>query len=224
MFFLSALFLTALAILCVLLPLASRYAGHNKIAGKDLSGERYRRRMVALAALIFIPVMSFALYEKLGSPDYSDMPFDQRREASLDKADFSVLLARTEERLQKDKNDAQGWEILAQSYRSLHRLDDSVRAYRELVRLKGNDMPALLGLGEAMVEAQGQVSIEAKNIFMKVLQKDAKHPEALYFLARAKIESGNKQAGLRDLKALLEASPKNAPWRNIVQDEINKNE
>jgi cytochrome c-type biogenesis protein CcmH len=219
MFFLPALLLTALAIFCVLFPL-SQTAAVNEAAPRA----EHRRRIAALAALFFLPLFSFGLYAKIGHPNLPDMPLAERRNASLDDADFSTLISRLEEHLKQDKNDARGWMLLARSYRSTGRYDDSARAYREILKIAKDDVQALLGLGEVLSQKDERVTPEAKNVFEKVLQKEAKHPEARYYLARAKIEEGDRQEGLRDLKALLAATPEGAPWRDIVNKEIEKYE
>jgi cytochrome c-type biogenesis protein CcmH len=220
MFLLPALILTASAIFCVLFPLSRQIA-----AGEELTRlATQRRRLAALTALLFIPLFSFGLYSRLGHPNLPDMPLEQRRATNLDDADFSTLISRLEEHLRQDKGDARGWMLLARSYRSTGRFDDSARAYREILKIEKDDIPALLGLGEVLSQMAGRVTPETKSISERVLQKESKHPEARYFLARAKIESGDKRGGLRELKALLDETPAGAPWREVISADIQKYE
>lgn len=217
MFFLPALFLTALAIFCILFPLARQPAVED---GDPPRAAVQRRRMTALAALVFIPLFSYGLYSKIGHPNLPDMPLELRRNAGLDDADFSTLISRLEDHLRQDEKDTRGWMLLARSYRSVGRLEDSARAYRASLKIDKNDVQALSGLGEVLSKAGDRVTSEAKTIFEKILQIDKKNPVARYFLSKAKIEGGDRQGGLRDLKALLADTPDGAPWRSVVAKDI----
>ncbi len=224
MFYVPALLLAALAIFCVLFPLAQQKAAWllaGEGALKHAASQR-RLRLTALTALLFIPLFSFGLYLKLGHPQSADMPLQERRAASLDKADFTTLISRLEEHLRENKDDARGWTILARSYRSVGRFDDTVKAYRQVLKLQADSMPARLGLAEALVEGQGRVTPEAKEILQAAVRKDPKNPMARYFLARAKCEAGDKGKCVAELTALLADLPKDAPWYELVRGEIDK--
>jgi len=220
MFFLPALALTALAIFCVLFPLSRQLA----YEGRPLRADSKRRRLVALTALLFIPLFSYGVYSKLGQPNLSDMPLQQRVDASLDDADFSTLISRLEQHLQQDKKDTRGWLILARSYRSAGRFDDSVRAYREILALNKDDVPALLGLADVLSQIEGRVTPEAKTLSEAVLKQSPTQPQARYFLGKAKLEAGDRQGGLRDLKALLKDTPEGTPGHDIIVQEIKSHE
>ncbi len=180
-----------------------------------------RRRLAAMTALIFIPLFSILFYYKTGRPDLADMPLAQRRAASLESADFSSLIARMEMQLQKNGEDAQGWLILAGNYRLAGRLEDAVKAYNKVVALKGEDSVVMLELGETMVEAEsGVITPDAQKVFAKVLLKEKTNPEARFYIARGKAQKNDKTGALKDLHALLSESRKDAPWRVIVEKEI----
>lgn len=218
--------LTLVAIAIVLVPLSREHGllrSRETILLTDQKNRLMRRRIAALTALLFIPLFSVGFYLELGRPFDADKPLAQREQANLDQADPASLIARLERHLQTHGADAEGWLVLAQNYRLANRPQDAVRAYRQLIALNGEQIPLLLGLGEALIETQnGTVDSEAKTIFLKVLQKHPRHPEAQFYLALVKAQKGDVKAAMKDLKTLLDAAPEKAPWRRIVQKEIDR--
>src|SRR5208283_3819283 len=90
--------------------------------------------------------------------------------ASVAAADPSVqsLIAQAEAHLASNPDDGRAWEVLAPVYMRLDRYADSVTAWRNTVRLLGENAERDSDLGESlMAEANGVVTAEAKAAFVR---------------------------------------------------------
>ena len=141
----------------------------------------WRRRSVAVAALIALPFGAVALYLALGFPGLPDQPLAARAVGPENRS-IAALVAQVEDRLERNPQDGRGWEVLAPVYMRLGRFDDAVKARRNAVRLLGASPTREADLGEALVAAaNGVVTAEAKAAFDRALALDARDPRAKFF-------------------------------------------
>lgn len=125
----------------------------------------WRRRAVALSALIMVPVLSGGLYLALGSPSLPGQPLAARinPQGSLP---IDQLVAQVEAHLEKSPQDGRGWEVIAPVYAQLGRYEDAARAWRNAVTYSGASAAREANLGEALAaSAKGIVTAEAKQAF-----------------------------------------------------------
>src|SRR5439155_15259252 len=87
------------------------------------SATAWRRRLVALFALVALPVGSGGLYLALGSPSLPDYPLAARKEL---EQSVNELVARVEEHLKREPDDGRGWEVIAPIYQRLGRSGEAV--------------------------------------------------------------------------------------------------
>lgn len=143
------------------------------------------------------------------------------------------MIARLEERLRQNPDNAEGWRLLGWSYFELARRNESddgfrravalsVGAYRRASQLEPNNAENWSSLGEALQVTMREVSPEAEQAFQRALQLNPQDPRARYFLAVQKDMRGQHEAAVEDWLALLEDTPAGAPWeadlrRNIQQ-------
>jgi cytochrome c-type biogenesis protein CcmH len=71
--------------------------------------------------------------------------------------------------------------------------------------------------GEAMAQADGQVSPDAAAIFRRAQAADPADPRARYFLAMFKDQQGDHKGAMADWIALLKSAPADAPWAGQVR-------
>ena len=130
-------------------------------APQESSG--WRRRVVALAALLLLPVGAGALYLTLGSPDLPAQSQAARRELPPEQRSIADLVARVEAHLESNPEDGRGWEVVGPVYMRLGRYDDAVKARRNALRLLESTAVREADLGEALTgAANGIVTAEAK--------------------------------------------------------------
>ena len=190
-------------------------------ATKDASRKRSMVPVVATAAVLAVPLVSWGLYAVTGSPALPAQPLSARLEADPAKSSIDELVARAEGHLAANPQDGRGWDVLAPVYLRTGRFDDSIAAYRNAMRLLGETPARLGGLGEAIASAAGGiVTAEARAAFVRAAELDAKDPKARYYLATADAQEGKLGEAAAAWRNMLQDLPAESPWRGAAQDAI----
>ncbi|MDX8481172.1 c-type cytochrome biogenesis protein CcmI [Mesorhizobium sp. VK24D] len=178
-------------------------------------------RLVATAAVLAVPLVSWGLYGELGSPDLPSQPLTER--LAKNPADSSVdeLVARAESHLAANPSDGKGWDVLAPVYLRLQRYADAETAYRNAIRLDGDSAVRQAGLGEAIADAAGGVvSAEAQDAFEAALKLDPANAKASFYLAMGLAQEGRKADAAAAWQKMLSHLPPDSPWRSAVQQAL----
>ncbi|TJW67331.1 MAG: c-type cytochrome biogenesis protein CcmI, partial [Mesorhizobium sp.] len=178
-------------------------------------------RLVATVAVLAVPLVSWGLYIKLGSPDLPAQPLAER--LAKNPADSSVdeLVARAEAHLAANPSDGRGWDVLAPVYLRLQRYSDAARAYRNAIRLDGDSATRQVGLGEAIANAAGGiVSAEAQVAFEAALKQDPANAKASFYLAMGLAQEGRAGEATAAWQKMLGALPPDSPWRGAVEQAL----
>ncbi|MER9896028.1 c-type cytochrome biogenesis protein CcmI [Mesorhizobium sp. M0119] len=178
-------------------------------------------RLVATAAVLVVPLVSWGLYGQLGSPDLPSQPLSER--LAKNPADSSVdeLIARAEAHLAANPSDGRGWDVLAPVYLRMQRYADAVTAYRNAIRLDGDSAARQAGLGEAIANAAGGiVSAEAQAAFEAALKLDPANPKASFYLAMGMAQEGRLAEATAAWQKMLAALPQGSPWRGAVEQAL----
>ena len=178
-------------------------------------------RIVATAAVLAVPLLSWGLYSQIGSPDLPSQPLVTR--LAKNPADSSVdeLVARAEAHLAVNPSDGRGWDVLGPIYLRMQRYTDAISAYRNAIRLLGESAERWAGLGEAIANAGGGiVSAEAQDAFEAALKLDQQDPKAGFYLAMALAQEGRTQEAASAWQKLMLSLPPESPWRDAVQQAL----
>jgi cytochrome c-type biogenesis protein CcmH len=174
-----------------------------------------RRRVIALVAMIAVPLVALGVYGGTGSPYLPDAPLAERAAKASAQADVMILVRRVEAHLEKNPEDGRGWELLAPVYLMSGRFEEAVKAQRNVQRLLGVTPQRDAALGEALTaEAGGKVTPEAKEAFARAVAGDAKNSKARFFLGFAAEQDGDRATALKYWRALAAEPVSNDPWRN----------
>lgn len=193
-------------------------ADAQTVPPSSVSSATWRRRAVAVVALVVLPLGAAAFYLALGFPSLPDQPLAPRLAASRSDASVDTLIAQVEDHLSRHPEDGRGWEVIAPVYLRLGRFDDAVKARRNALRLNGATAEREAALGEALVfGANGVVTAEAKAAFERAIALDANRVEAKYFLGLAAEQDGDYSQAAATWRALLEAAPPDAPWIDVLR-------
>jgi cytochrome c-type biogenesis protein CcmH len=175
-------------------------------------------RIVAMTALVLLPIGAVATYLALGSPSLPDQPLASRVGPGQS---IESLIAHVEEHLRRRPDDGRGWELIAPVYMRLGRFDDAVEARRNALRLNGDNAEREAALGEALVlAANGIVTEDAKAAFDRALSFDAAQVQARYFIGLAAEQSDNREQAAKIWKGLLADAPHDAPWADFVRESL----
>ncbi len=120
--------------------------------------------------------------------------------------DVEAMVSSLESRLNANPDDLSGWLMLGRSYVALERFGDAVQAYDRALRLQNTNVDAQLGKGESLsLQANGQITPEAAQLFEQAVRADPTNPKALLFGGFAAVIAGNAAAARErwtQLKAL----------------------
>src|ERR1700678_1024271 len=122
--------------------------------------------------------------------------------------DVIAMVTKLEKRLQEEPNDLAGWLLLGRSFVALERLDDAVLAYDHARRLDGSSVEALLGLAEALsLQAGGQITPQASQLFEQALTLAPHHPKALLYGGVSPATRGDRTAARARWQELKDLHP-----------------
>ena len=175
-------------------------ADSDKQAPVAAGAPLWRRRAVALIALIALPVGAASLYLALGSPHFSGALVAARPDVPMEQRSIESLVAQVESHLERNPEDGRGWEVLAPVYLRIGRFDDAVKARRNALRLLGASAAREADLGEALTAAAGGiVTADAKAAFERAAAIDPSDIRIAFYRGLAAEQDGQKSEAVRDL-------------------------
>jgi cytochrome c-type biogenesis protein CcmH len=178
------------------------------------------RRLIAVIALVLLPLGAGGLYLAVGSPSLPGQPLWAR---GTDSQSIERLVAQVEEHLASNPDDARGWEVIAPVYLRLGRYEDAVKARRSALRAGGETAKRQADLGEALVaNANGIVTADAKAAFERAVALNAEDVKSRYFLGLAAQQDGRAADAAKIWQSLLGGAPPDAPWADFVRSELAK--
>jgi cytochrome c-type biogenesis protein CcmH len=180
-----------------------------------------RRRVVALIALVALPLGTLALYLLVGSPNLPAQPLSARLNTPMEKRSITALVAQVEDHLAHHPEDGRGWQVLAPIYLRMGRFDDSVKAWRNTLRLIGESADVEADLGEALVgAANGVVTVEAAGAFQHALALDTHNDKARFFTGLSAEQDGKRDQAVAIWRDMLQNAPSGAPWIALVRQSL----
>ena len=181
----------------------------------------WRRRAVAIMAIVLLPLGAASFYLALGSPRLPDQPLTTRVAQARENQSVESLIAQVETFLERNPEDGRGWEVIAPIYLRMGRVEDAVRARRNALRLNGETAERRTHLGEALVAAaNGIVTADAKTAFERAVMLDPRDVKARYFLGLAAEQDGERSDAAAIWRAMLAEAPADAPWTAFVRQAL----
>jgi cytochrome c-type biogenesis protein CcmH len=174
------------------------------------------RRAAAIAIVVLIPVVGVAAYAVLRRPKLLDAPLasSQVDDSAPDAVEAAV--AHVEAEIAASPDNAKAWSALAPVYLRLGRYDDAVAAYRQALRLRGEDGTLRADLGEAeMAAAGGIVTADARADFDRALADSPGLPMARFYLALAAEQGGDTAKAIEAYQSLLGELGDHPQWLEI---------
>jgi cytochrome c-type biogenesis protein CcmH len=181
----------------------------------------WRRRAITIAAVGLLPLVAATLYLTLGSPELPGQPLEAQLRAAHENRSIANLVSQAEAHLERDPDDACGYEVLAPGYLRLARFDDAVNARRKLLALSGENAERQSDLGEALTAAaNGIVTVDAKTAFDRALVLDPKELKATFFIGLAAKQDGDRAKAATIWRDMLEGAPRDTPWLPKVREAL----
>jgi cytochrome c-type biogenesis protein CcmH len=181
----------------------------------------WRRRALAIGAVVLLPMIAAAFYLALGSPQLPGQPLAERVREAHPGRSIASLVSEAEAHLERNPDDIRGYEVLAPVYLRMGRFADAVSARRRLLTLGGENAERQSDLGEALVAAaNGVVTAEAKSAFERALVLDPEELKARFYIGLAAEQDGDRAKAAEIWRAMMKNAPANAPWVSMVREAL----
>jgi cytochrome c-type biogenesis protein CcmH len=186
-------------------------------------------RWPALAVALAVPLLALGLYLKLGTPaglapdavDPSDAAAERATAHSISPQQIEAMVAKLEQRLQKQPDDAEGWTMLARSYSVLHRYRESGAAYRRAIRLQPGNAQLLADYADALAMANGRnLQGEPEQAIKDALKAGPDNLKALALAGTVEYERQNYKGAVEYWERILALVPPDSPVASSVADSV----
>jgi cytochrome c-type biogenesis protein CcmH len=148
-------------------------------------------------------------------------PLQARLRAAHQDTSIALLISQAEAHLERNPNDARGYEVLAPVYLRLGRFSDAVNARRKLIALSGESAERQSDLGEALVAAaNGVVTADAKSAFERALAIEPGELKAKFYIGIAAEQDGDRGKAASIWNEMIDKAPAEAPWLPMVRDAL----
>lgn len=207
------------------LEIARRLLAADGETGVAERRTRTSAKAVAIGLALLLPLAALSLYLFYGSPRLPDQPLLARLQDPDNEQSLPALIARVEARLRSNPDEGEGWEVIAPVYMATGRYSDAAEAFRQSVRLLGESPKRLAGFGQALVLANdGIVSEDARIALQRAAELDPSLMQPKILLNIAKEQDGKFAEAADGWRAMLASAPKDAPWRDIVEQRLKLDE
>ncbi|MBZ0096734.1 MAG: c-type cytochrome biogenesis protein CcmI [Sulfuricella sp.] len=160
-----------------------------------------------------IPVLAIAMYMGLGNPDAL---LESRADVGQGQHDAAPMIAALEAKLKAKPEDAAGWYMLARSYASIGKYDESARAFEKAAELFPDDARLLADYADALAMAQGQnLQGKPRELINKALKLNPNDEKTLNLAASAAYQNKEFAQAASYWRRLLKVLP---PDADIAKD------
>ncbi len=177
------------------------------------------RSAAVLGALLFLlPAAAFGLYLLRGIPDMPSAPYDLRRQqAEAEEALLATLRARIAAVDPNSEQARQGNLLLGRAERNRGRDEAAAAAWRAALAVRFD--PQLAGdLAELEIE-RGETAAAAE-LVARALGSAPGDPRLRYLSGLAEARAGRAANARSVWQALLADAPRDAPWRALVERQL----
>ena len=188
-------------------------------APKDGVAEAGRSSGALVAAALFlVPAAAIGLYLVRGVPDMPSVPYEMRRQQA--EAEDQLLASLRERIAQVDPNGEaarQGQLLLGNAERNRGRNEPAIEAWTRALAIRFD--PQLAGdLAELQIEEQKLA--EAAVLLTRALGSAPGDPRLRFLTGLAEARAGRPANARSVWQALLADAPRDAPWRVVVERQL----
>jgi len=182
---------------------------------EDTKASNLKQRSGILATFISvsIPLLALGLYGMIGPAELPEIlsgqavvPTEtQNAHNGNQLPDVAKMVAKLEQRLTEDPDNAEGWQMLARSYVYMQRLNDAAMAYEKALALEENNPQTLTDYAEtlAMIR-QGDMQGKPTEFVLQALDLEPTYPKALWLAGAAKMQIEDFQGAIDFWQRLMQ--------------------
>ncbi|WP_353255489.1 tetratricopeptide repeat protein [Hyphomonas sp.] len=177
-----------------------------------------RTNAVILGACILSGAAGYAL---IGQPGMADQPMSSRQAALMEKIrndpqslSPAETLSRLEQTIKEQPEAPEPHFFIGEMLRAQGRPEDALRAYQSSLRRNPDFVPALVSLGDVLVElGGGAVSPDATRLFGRAYELDETQVRAGMFAAMGAAQAGDQQKAEQAMRYIYSRLPEDDPRR-----------
>ncbi len=180
---------------------------------EDASNLKQRSGILAAFIGISIPLLALAIYGLIGPAELPEILAgqaalaEQTQETHNGKPlpNIAQMVAKLEQRMKKDPENAKGWLMLGRSYMYMQRLNDASKAFKKSLMLDKNNPQTLADYAEvlAMIRKGNMQGKPAEYVF-QALKLDPGLPKALWLAGAAKMQIKDYQSAIDYWQRLMQ--------------------
>ena len=166
------------------------------------------QKITIIILLLLLSVFAIGLYQYLTKPEFIEQvslleelnsaKTDEEKSASVEK-----MLEHLEQKLLNNPDDAESWLILINSYTTLERHDDALRAIENLYRIKGKEPSIMFRYADIMSMANnGRFKGKPTELIDEALRLDPTNNNGLWLAGLAAIQHGDIKKALKHWQQL----------------------
>ena len=128
----------------------------------------------AVLIAMLLPLTAMGMYLWLGEPDGLN-PQEVKAPAQADQHELDGMAKALAQKLESDGGNVQRWVMLARTYRTLGKFQESMRAYQRALKLSADDDIDLERIEVMAMQNNGNFEGEPWRVIREVLKKDPEH-------------------------------------------------
>ncbi|MEQ1705434.1 MAG: hypothetical protein ABL867_05620 [Rickettsiales bacterium] len=186
---------------------------------RDKKISRKTRTLFSLAITIFIAGGGFFLYKQFGTPEI--LPLLAEREEEISALKEKIIV--NSEAVKKDPKDIKAWLELADNFMESNQFDAAANAYKQGILLSRGNPELIMAYASALIlAAGGKVTQDAKKSLDMLLILQPANEKARYFLAMHKMQSGDTENAMAEMKELYKSLPEDSSLKDMIDRQIGR--
>lgn len=180
---------------------------------------------MAIVIAVLIPLLAVPMYLALGTPAALDpsMVASSQQEGAHDISPqrIAAMMEQLKIRLQDNPDDLEGWIMLAKTSQAIGRHDESVRAFREIVKRSPPDAQLLADFADTLAIANGRsLEGEPQQLIEQALAVDPKNVKALALGGTIAFQKKDFTKAALLWRRILESVPPESEFAQRIQGSI----
>jgi len=174
---------------------------------------KQRSGILATFIGVSIPLLALGMYSLLGPAELPEILAGQavvptethNAQGNNQLPDVGEMVAKLEQRLKEDPENAEGWQMLGRSYMYMQRFNDAATAYGKALALEENSAPILTEYAEALAMIrQGDMQGKPTEYILQALKLEPTFPKALWLAGAAKMQMQDYQGAIDYWQRLMQ--------------------
>lgn len=180
---------------------------------------------LASSIAVLIPLVTISTYLVLGNPvalDPSKLATESKEGPhDLSPQKLAKMIERVGERLRENPDDVEGWVMLAKTTQAVGRYEESVRAYREVLKRVPPDAQLLADFADTLAMANGRtLEGEPQELIAQALKVDPKNIKALALGGTVAYQKENFAEAVQLWQRVLALVPQEEEFARRIRDSV----